>query len=284
MIPFMMLLSPLLIRWPKPDGGQSDDDDSGGGGGGGGGGPRRRKPDDPHTGPGGVPLPDAVQSRLRPRSHRLSRGARTPAAADARASSAADPVTQQGADRHQAHKGRIQMWRRATAALIALSAVAALATGSVAGAASSVAYCSLPTYHGTQAWGFHAGAPITKAAGSYAHGRGSLSGTRAGGAICQVDRVAGSPDRQIILSIGHGAVTPAHAVTVGGALGNEMRLPVRVAGSTDPRCKVGTTGTVTLFATYNGIHDDSVRFAFAKACTSHDHVYSGSGVVALVPR
>lgn len=175
------------------------------------------------------------------------------------------------------------MWRRATAPLIALAGAAGLAAGAASGA-PAVAYCSLPAYHGSQAWGFHAGVPITKAVGSYAHGRGSLNGTRAGGAICQVDRIAGSSDRQIILSIGHGAVRPAHAVMVGGALGNEMRLPVRVARSTDTRCKVGTSGTVTLFATYNGIHADSVRFAFPKACGDHDRLYSGSGVVALVPR
>jgi hypothetical protein len=175
------------------------------------------------------------------------------------------------------------MRHRATALLIAAAAIA-LAVNSASGAASTVAYCPLPAYHGRQAWGFHAGVPISAATGSYAHGRGSLVGDSAGGAICQVDRVAGAPDRQIILSIGHGAVTPQHAVTVGGALGNKMRLPVRVTSSTDARCRVGTAGTVTLFATYNGVHRDSVRFAFATACGRHDHLYSGSGVVALVPR
>ncbi|MGO9820358.1 MAG: hypothetical protein ACLPTJ_06890 [Solirubrobacteraceae bacterium] len=175
------------------------------------------------------------------------------------------------------------MRRRATALLIAAAAIA-IAVSSTSGAASMVAYCPLPAYHGSQAWGFHAGVPISGATGSYAHGRGSLVGAHAAGAICQVDRVAGAPDRQIILSIGHGAVTPQHAVTVGSALGNEMRLPVRVTNSTDPRCKVGTAGTVTLVATYNGIHRDSVRFAFPRTCGRHDHLYSGSGVVALVPR
>jgi hypothetical protein len=176
------------------------------------------------------------------------------------------------------------MWRRATAPLIAAVAIAAVAVASAFGAARTVAYCPLPAYHGSQAWGFHAGVPVSAAAGSYAHGRGSLQGEHAGGAICQVDRVAGSPDRQIILSIGHGAVTPEHAVTVGGVLGNEMRLPVHVRSSTDTRCKVGTNGTVTLFASYNGVHKDSVRFTFPTACGRHDHLYSGSGVVALVPR
>ncbi|MGO9820359.1 MAG: hypothetical protein ACLPTJ_06895 [Solirubrobacteraceae bacterium] len=77
MIPVLMLLSPLLMRWPKaePGPGQADGDDDGGDDGGGGG-PRPRKPDDPRTPPGDLPLPDAEQSRRRLRSHRLSRGPR----------------------------------------------------------------------------------------------------------------------------------------------------------------------------------------------------------------
>ena len=169
------------------------------------------------------------------------------------------------------------------AALAALGAVA-IASAPAVGSGPPVAYCSLPTYHGTPAWAFRAGVPIHGSSGSYAHGRGSLNGHSAGGAICQVDRVAGSPDRQIVLSIGRSAVTPHHAVSVGGALGNRIVLPVRVASSTDSRCKVGTLGTVTLFATYNGVHRDTARLRFGKACSSHDHAYKGSAVVALVPR
>lgn len=156
--------------------------------------------------------------------------------------------------------------------------------GASAGASRPVAYCPLPAPHGAQAWGFHAGAPISAATGSYAHGRGTLSGQTAGGAICQVDRVAGAPDRQIILKIGHGAVVPQHAVTVNGQLGNRMRLRVRVASSTDSQCKVGAAGSVTLFATYNGVHHDTARFSFGATCRDHNHTYSGSSVVALVPR
>ena len=151
-------------------------------------------------------------------------------------------------------------------------------------AGTPVAYCPLPSLHGTEAWGFHAGAPIKGSSGSYAHGHGSLQGHSATGSICQVDRVAGTPDRQIVLSVGHGTVTPRHAVSLDGVLGNEMRLPVRVASSTDSRCRVGTTGTVTLFASYNGIHEDSARFSLRRSCASHDHDYTGSSVVALVPR
>ncbi len=41
---------------------------------------------------------------------------------------------------------------------------------------------------------------------------------------------------------------------------------------------------MTLFASYNGVHSDSVKFRFGRACSRHDHLYSGSEVVALVPR
>ena len=154
-----------------------------------------------------------------------------------------------------------------------------------AGAASvPPAYCSLPTGPANPAWGFHVGAPITAAKGTYAHGRGTLSGEHATGEICQVDRTAGSPDRQIILSVTNGTVIPQHAVTVGGVLGSRMALPVRVSSSTDPSCRVGTKGTVTLFSSYNGVHEDSADFSFPRACRDHDHHYSGPRVAALVPR
>lgn len=76
MLPVLMLVAPLLLRWPKTDGQPPGGEDSDGDDGGGGGGPRRRRPEDPSTGPGGAPLPDAEQSRLRVRSHRLGRGQR----------------------------------------------------------------------------------------------------------------------------------------------------------------------------------------------------------------
>ena len=152
-----------------------------------------------------------------------------------------------------------------------------------AGAASvPPAYCSLPTGPANPAWGFHVGAPITAAKGTYAHGRGTLSGEHATGEICQVDRTAGSPDRQIILSVTHGVVVPQR-VTINGVLGRRMALPVRVASSTDSRCRVGTHGTVTLFNSFNGVHKDSADFSFARACRDHDHHYSGPNVVAVVP-
>jgi hypothetical protein len=163
---------------------------------------------------------------------------------------------------------------------------AAAVAGSVSAGATAVkpAYCSLPAGPSNPAWAFHAGEAITSASGSYAHGHGTLSGDRAAGAICQVDRTPGSPDRQIILAVTGGTVVPQHGVAIGAALANRMTLPVRVSSSTDRHCAVGTRGTVTLVATYNGVHNDSVQFAFPRACRDHDHRYAGPQVVAEVPR
>lgn len=177
-------------------------------------------------------------------------------------------------------------WCAALGTRIAAAAVFAAAVAAVfatAGAASvPPAYCSLPSGPANPSWAFHAGAPILAGSGTYAHGHGTLSAQHVTGQICQVDRTAGSPDRQVILSV-HGAATPQHAVTVHGVLGNRIVLPVRVSNSTDPRCRVGTKGNVTVFSSYNGVHRDSLDFAFPRACRDHDHHYSGPHVVALVP-
>jgi hypothetical protein len=56
-----------------------------------------------------------------------------------------------------------------------------------------------------------------------------------------------------------------------------------VQSSTDTRCKVGTHGRVTLFASYNGVRSDSVQFSFPAACVGHDHLYHGRQVDNQVP-
>jgi hypothetical protein len=62
-----------------------------------------------------------------------------------------------------------------------------------------------------------------------------------------------------------------------------MKIIVRVQSSTDPRCKAGILGRVTLFASYNGVRSDSVQFTFPGACTDHDHLYHGPQVNNQVP-
>ena len=62
-----------------------------------------------------------------------------------------------------------------------------------------------------------------------------------------------------------------------------MKIDVRVQSSTDPECAVGTAGEVTIFASFNGVHRDSVALVFPAACARHDHLYRGQDVVTNVP-
>jgi hypothetical protein len=175
--------------------------------------------------------------------------------------------------------------RRVGLALLVLSALLALVatTGS---ASASVQYCaSVPIVGGIPPWGFHTGSPITGAAGSYARGHGdiSLSANTVSGILCQVDRVRNHPDRLIIMTVEHHLDYHSHHAVMWGVPGNIMKIHVRVQSSTDPRCKVGTIGRVTLFASYNGVRSDSVQFFFPASCARHDHLYHGPQVNNQVP-
>jgi hypothetical protein len=134
-------------------------------------------------------------------------------------------------------------------------------------------------------WGFHAGHPITGPTGTYArgHGHANLSAHTASGIICQVNRARHARDREIILSIDRRFVYSSHYAWRWGVPGNIIKLNVHVKRSTDRRCKVGTRGDVTIFASYNGVHRDSVQFAFPAACKNHRRLYTGSDVVTNVP-
>jgi hypothetical protein len=164
--------------------------------------------------------------------------------------------------------------------LAALVAMAGLANG------YTTQYCApVPIVQGIPPWGFHTGAPITGAAGSYARGHGdiNLSTNTVSGILCQVNRVRHEPDRLIIMTVKHHLVYHSHHATRWGVPGNIMKIIDRVKSSTDPDCKVGTLGRVTLFASYNGVRSDSVKFTFPAACADHDHLYHGSQVNNQVP-
>lgn len=134
-------------------------------------------------------------------------------------------------------------------------------------------------------WGFHAGHPISGPIGTYArgHGHANLSRHTANGIICQVNRPRHKRDREVILTVGHRFNFSSHYAVKWGVPGNIIQLNVRVKHSTDPTCRVGTWGTVTIFASYNGVHRDSVQFAFPAACARHRRLYRGLDVVANVP-
>jgi hypothetical protein len=169
-------------------------------------------------------------------------------------------------------------------ALTVLALVGAATVASLAGATRAPAYCTIPV-NTNPPWGFRVGEQITGPTGTYAHGHGqiNLSAHTVNGIICQVDRVRNAPDRQIILSVDHHLVYSSHVAQMWGVPGNIMKIDVRVKSSTDPKCPAGTTGEVTIFASYNNVHRDSVQFSFPAACKRHRHLYKGSDVVTNVP-
>jgi hypothetical protein len=172
--------------------------------------------------------------------------------------------------------------------LVVLVLTPLLALISMAGSAAGfpVQYCAqIPIVGGIPPWGFHTGAPITGATGSYARGHGDidLAANTVSGIICQVDRVRHQPDRLIVMTVEHHLVDHSHYAVMWGVSGNIMKIIVRVRSSTDPRCTVGTVGRATLFASYNGVRSDSVQFTFPAACADHDHLYHGPQVNNQVP-
>jgi len=164
--------------------------------------------------------------------------------------------------------------------LLMMAGMAASATG------YQVQYCAqVPIVGGIPPWGFHTGSPITGASGSYARGHGNinLSANTVSGILCQVNRVRHQPDRLIIMTVENHLGYHSHYAVRWGVPGNIMKIVVRVKSSTDPQCKVGTAGGVTLFASYNGVRSDSVGFTFPAACRDHDHLYHGPQVNNQVP-
>lgn len=164
--------------------------------------------------------------------------------------------------------------------LLALISMAGPATG------APVQYCSqIPIVGGIPPWGFHTGAPIASASGSYARGHGdiNLGANTVSGILCQVNRVPNQPDRMLTMTVNRHLVYHSHHAVMWGFPGNIMKIIVRVKNSTDPRCRAGTLGHVTLFASYNGVRSDSVQFGFPGACRSHNHLYHGPQVNNQVP-
>lgn len=179
-------------------------------------------------------------------------------------------------------------WNRAVVVLGLAAPVVAMALLLVSvTAAQTVNYCQVIPQASVpkEAWGFHGGKPVTGATGSYTRGHGqiNLSAQTANGIICQVDRVRNAPDRQIVLAVGRHVIYTSHHAIEFGVPGNIMRIHVRVKSTTDPRCRRGTHGVVTIFASYNNVHEDLVQFSFPAACKDHRHRYTGPSVVTNVP-
>jgi hypothetical protein len=176
--------------------------------------------------------------------------------------------------------------RRAGIALLVLTPLLALIAMAGSAGAYSTQYCSqVPIVYGIPPWGFNTGSPITGATGTYSRGHGDidLAANTVSGIMCQVFRVRNQPDRLIIMTVQHHLVYHSHYAQMWGYPGNIMKITVRVNSSTDPGCRVGTIGNVTLFASYNGVRSDSVQYFFPAACKDHDHLYHGPQVNNQVP-
>jgi hypothetical protein len=142
----------------------------------------------------------------------------------------------------------------------------------------------IPIVGGIPPWGFHTGPPIGET-GSFARGHGqiNLEANTVSGILCQEDRSRNQPTRAITMTVEHHLVYHSHYAVMWGFPGNIMKIILRVRASNDPKCKVGTVGRATLFASYNGVRSDSVQFFFPAACGDHDHLYHGTQVNNQVP-
>src|SRR5579875_3681846 len=108
--------------------------------------------------------------------------------------------------------GRIRLRQGACFAVLAAAMALLAALPGRAGAWTTDRCPEIPHVGGIPPWGFHTGAPITGATGSYARGHGdiSLTANTVSGVICQVDRVRGAPDRVITMSVEHHLVSHSH--------------------------------------------------------------------------
>jgi hypothetical protein len=181
---------------------------------------------------------------------------------------------------------RSHLTRRSGLAVLVLTPLLALISMAGSAAGFPVQYCAqIPIVGGIPPWGFHTGAPIKGATGSYARGHGdiNLAANTVSGILCQADRSRHQPDRVITMTVEHHLVYHSHDAVMWGVPGNIMKIIVRVQSSTDPKCTVGTLGRATLFASYNNVRSDSVQFTFPAACKDHDHLYHGPQVNNQVP-
>jgi hypothetical protein len=170
--------------------------------------------------------------------------------------------------------------------LVTLLLTSLLVLSSMAGqAAAYTPGCGqIPIVGGIPPWGFHTGPPIGET-GSFARGHGeiNLEANTVSGILCQEIRSRIHPVRAITMTVEHHLVYHSHVAVMWGYPGNIMKIRVRVRASSDKKCKVGTVGGATLFASYNEIRSDSVQFRFPGKCKGHDHLYHGSQVNNQVP-
>jgi len=110
---------------------------------------------------------------------------------------------------------------------------------------------------------------------SQSGGNGTWAGGSAKGTICSEDQGGGQPKRSLVMKVsGPSKLSPG--ITRGGLLGIGITLGVSVSASGDPSvCPVGSTGTVTLFASYYSTHRDRASMVFNGSCSAWDESFSG---------
>ncbi len=172
-----------------------------------------------------------------------------------------------------------QILPRIAPAVLALTSLLASAGTAGQAQAFSPGCGEVPIVYGIPPWGFHTGSPDC-GTGSFARGHGqiNLQASTVSGIICQEDHHGA-----ITLTVEHHLLYHSHYAVMWGFPGNIMKIRVRVRASNDLKCKVGTVGRATLFASYNGVRSDSVQFFFPTACRDQDHLYHGTQVNNQVP-
>jgi len=117
---------------------------------------------------------------------------------------------------------------------------------------------------------------------SQSGGNGSWSGGAAHGTICSESQGGGEPKRSIVMKVS-GPSKLAPGTRRAGLLGIGITLGVSVTRSGDPGgCPVGSTGTVTLFASYYGTHVDRASMSFADACAAWDESFASPSLHVLI--
>jgi hypothetical protein len=182
----------------------------------------------------------------------------------------------------------------ATGAVAALGAPAGIPSASASASAGPGAEpeCShyqgpgIPPGSGIPPWGFHVyHQTLSNGRTGMAHGWGNidLSAGTISGHICQYVTKPGRGTRAIAVSLGPRITYHTHEGTMWGYPGNIVISDIRVTASADPTCPVGSTGHVTMYASYNGVRSDSVQFFFRSGCPDERNLYHGPQVNAQVP-
>jgi hypothetical protein len=168
---------------------------------------------------------------------------------------------------------------------VGLSSTIASAAGSSVPRCARYTGSGIPAGSGIPPWGFHASQSFPGGGNGFAHGWGdvNLDTNRISGKICQNVYAGGGPARMIAVSVGPQITYHSHTAKMWGYYGNAVKTSLTVIASTDPRCAVGTSGRVVMYASYNGVRSDSMQFSFDAGCLDQSRLYHGPQVDAQVP-